>query len=336
MFFALTLLAGVASAQPVDSVRFFTDEGAIQLSLSTDIRKLQTEKKLDIYQPAMVTLVFPGGDSIKEEITVAARGHFRRENCYIPPLRLNFRNPGSPRLNNLGKLKMVIGCGTGKDDDQLVLKEYLIYKIYNLLEEKSFRVRLLHVNYTDTRGKVKPFAQHAFLIEDDKDMAKRNGCMMSDQVLTSSKYTDRDLLTKVAIFQYMISNGDWGINPTTVHNLKLICSPETPTSPPYAVPYDFDHSGFVNASYATPAEQLGTQSVTERVYRGYPRTLEELERVFAVFHSKKSAIINLISSFHLLKERERQGLVKYIEEFYQIIDDRRQVQDIFINNTQLK
>jgi len=322
--------------QKVDSIKFFQEEGLIEATLTTDYKKLQAEKELDAYQPASIVMKFPDGTSIHEEITVAARGHFRRETCFIPPLRLNFHNPGAPRLNDLGKLKLVIGCGSGKDDEQLLLKEYLVYKIYNLLESKSFRVRLIKLNYNDSRGKLRSFSQHAFFIEDDKDMAKRNGCVMSKQQIISSKYTDRNMLTMVGVFQFMISNGDWGINPTTVHNLKLVCNQNSPDSPPFAVPYDFDHSGFVNASYATPAEQLGTETVKQRVYRGYPRTIEELEAVFNVFRDKKNAIYSLVNNFTLLKERERSGLIDYLEEFYRIIDNKNQVEEIFVKNTQLK
>lgn len=53
-------------------------------------------------------------------------------------MMLNFRNNSSPRLQSLGKLKMVIGCGVASSDEELLLKEFLVYKIYNLLEEKVF------------------------------------------------------------------------------------------------------------------------------------------------------------------------------------------------------
>jgi hypothetical protein len=126
-----------AQTSPVDSIKFFTDEGMIDLTLTTDIKKLQTEKKLEVYQDASVVMRFPDSNVISEGIRLYARGHFRRENCNIPPIMLNFRNATSPRLNPLGKLKLVIGCGNGADDEQLVLKEFLAYKIYNLLEQKS-------------------------------------------------------------------------------------------------------------------------------------------------------------------------------------------------------
>ena len=209
-----------AQTSPIDSVKFFTDEGLIDITLATDIRELQKEQGEEIYQDATVSFIFPDSTVINEKIRIAARGHFRREYCTIPPLLLNFHNTTSPRLFSLGKLKLVIGCGNTTDDEQLVLKEYLVYKMYNLLEEKSFRVRLVRVNYLDVNGKMKPFSQYAFFIEDDNDMARRNGCEKKDKAEYHTENTNRNMMTKVALFQYMISNGDWGV-PSN-HNIKLI------------------------------------------------------------------------------------------------------------------
>lgn len=329
------LLAGsitIYAQQPVDSIRFFRDEGLIDLTLATDIRKLQNEKGSEVYQDAELICRFPDSTKINEGIKVAARGHFRRDNCTIPPLLLNFRKPGSP-LNKLGKLKLVIGCGTSSDDEQLILKEYLVYKIYNLLEDKSFRVRLVRVNYRDTRNKVKPFSQYAFLIEDDADMAKRNNCKKMEARQVPTESTNRALMTKVAVFQYMISNGDWSV-PNN-HNIRLIY-PTSGVTLACAVPYDFDHSGFVNAGYAMPNEILGTESVKERVYRGFPRTMEELQLAFDLFKKQHTNINTLIKNFPLLKERSKKELVDYIEEFYDTINDRKKVQYIFIDNARTK
>lgn len=325
----------LSSAQTkVDSIKFFTDEDIVEISLSTDIRKLQNEKLPDVFQEAEVTLTLPGSTPIKEAITVGARGHFRREQCNIPPIMMDFKNSTSPLLSPLGKLKLVIACGPKADDEQLVLKEFLVYKIYNLLEDKSFRVRLVKMNYNDTRGKVKPFTQYAFLLEDDKDLATRNGCIKKDKATYNTESTNRSLMTKVAVFEYMISNGDWSVPGN--HNIKLIYDKENTNALPFVVPYDFDHSGFVNAGYALPSEILGTEAVTERVYRGFPRSMEELQLTFDLFKAKKDAIMSLINNFTLLKENYRKEATRYLEEFYKTINNKKEVQSIFIDNARTK
>ncbi len=319
-----------AQSSRIDSVKFFTDEKLIDMTLTTDIRKLQSEKGLDVYQPATVSLHFPDSTATDETVSVAPRGHFRRDYCTIPPILINFRNPGAPVLSSLGTLKLVIGCGSNTDDEQLILKEYLAYKIYNLLEEKSFRVRLLRVSYRDSRNKMKPFSQYAFLIEDDKDMAERNGCIKKEKLVVLTERTNRDMMTMVAVFEYMISNGDWSV-PNN-HNIKLIFDKDNAAALPFAVPYDFDHSGLVDASYALPNEVLGTEKVTERVYRGFPRTMEELQTIFDVFRKQKDKIISLVTNFSLLTTKNRKVIVDYLEEFYKTINDRHSIQNIFIDN----
>ncbi len=324
----------VSQAQKVDSVKFFAEEGIIDMTLTTDIPQMQKEKGEDMFQAATVSLRFPDSTVIEEPITVAPRGHFRREYCNIPPIMVDFKNATSPRLSPLGKLKLVIGCGTNGNDEQLLLKEYLIYKIYNLLEDKSFRVRLVKVNYRDTKGRVKPFSQFAFLIEDDKDMAVRNNCIKKAKAQYLTESTDRALMTKVAVFEYMISNGDWSVPAN--HNIRLIYDKFNDAALPYAVPYDFDHSGFVNASYATPNELLGTETVKERAYRGFPRAMVELQVTFDLFRNKKEAIYSLINNFTPLQARNKKELISYLDEFYSTINDRRQVQSIFIDNARTK
>jgi hypothetical protein len=338
--YKLILLTGLviatlkASGQAINAARFFTDEGVIDMTLTTDIRKLQTTKGVDIFQPANIISRFPDSTVIQEDIMVAPRGHFRRDNCNIPPVLVDFSNPTSPRHSSLGKLKLVIGCGSRGNDEQLLIKEYLIYKMYNILEEKSFRVRLVKLNYRDTRNKLRPFSQYAFLIEDDSDLAARTGCVKKPKTQVLTESTDRALMTKVAVFEYMISNGDWSV-PNN-HNIKVIYDKNNPSALPYAIPYDFDHSGLVNASYALPNEILGTESVTERVYRGFPRRMEELQAVFDVFRSKKDKIYSLVNNCSYLASRTKREVIDYLEEFYRTINDKGAVKSIFIDNARTK
>lgn len=321
-------------AQKIDSVKFFSEEEIIELTLTTDIPKMQKEKGEDAFQGATVSLRFTDNTVIEEQVMVAPRGHFRRQNCNIPPIMVDFSNATSPRLSPLGKLKLVIGCGSRGNDEQLLLKEYLIYKMYNLLEDKSFRVRLVKVNYRDTKNKVNAFSQYAFLIEDDKDLAIRNNSIKKAKAQYGSEAVDRVLMTKVAVFEYMISNGDWSVPAN--HNIRLIYDKENENARPFPVPYDFDHSGFVNADYATPNELLGTETVKERAYRGFPRKMEELQASFDVFRSKKESILSLINNFALLQSRAKKELTDYLNEFYNTINDKRQVQNIFIDNARTK
>lgn len=331
----ILLAFNFSSAQPpVNSKKFFAEETIVEMTLATDIKKLQGEKRFDIFQVANVSMKFNDSTTITEEINVGARGHFRREYCYIPPIMMKFNNPNSKKISPLGKLKLVIACANRADDEQLLLKEFLVYKIYNLLDDKSFRVRLIRMNLNDIRGRMKPFSQYAFLMEDDKALAQRNGCVTKEKAEMNTENTDRDQMTMVAVFEYMISNGDWSV-PNN-HNIKLIYKKDNPRQVPFVVPYDFDHSGFVNADYALPNVLLGTETVTERVYRGFPRTMEELEKTFESFYAKKDAIYALINNFTFLKERARREAISFLDDFYKTINNKKLVQQIFIDNARTR
>ena len=330
IFSAVLLAVLHSSAQQVDSIKFFTDDPLLEMELTTDIKALQNEKGEDVFQPATVKMKFPDGNLIEEGIQVGPRGKFRRGYCRIPPIMMQFRNSTSPQLSKLGKLKLVIGCSGSSTDEELLLKEFIVYKLYNLLTDKSFRVRLLKTTYIDTKNRVKSFTQHAFMLEDDGDMARRNKCRKKNHGTVLTESTDRETMTMVAIFQYMIGNTDWSV-PNN-HNVELIFSRENEALLPYAVPYDFDYCGLVDASYAVPNEIIGTEKVTERVYRGFPRRMDEIQATLEKFRNKKEAILSTIRNFNSLSERTRKGMVNYLEEFFRIIESKGQVQSVFIDN----
>jgi len=102
-------------------------------------------------------------------------------------------------------------------------------------------------------------------------------------------------------------------------------------SVPYVVPYDFDFAGAINARYAAPVPELGIQSVTERLYRGFPRNMGELQLALDIFRKQKENLLSLVKNFELLNKKERDVMYRYVDEFYKIIEDKKDVQHIFID-----
>ena len=318
------------SANKIDSAAFFDDEKPFEMVLSSDLKNLINKKMTKAEQPATVTMRFADSTTIKEDIRINTRGKFRLENCQMPPILLNFKNNSSPRLRPLGRLKLVVGCGATNEDEQLIIKEYLAYKMYNMLTEKSFRVRLVKLHYDDTRGKIKPYAQYGFLLEDVDDMAKRNKCREIENIAIQTESTDRKQMTLVALFEYMIGNTDWSV--PAFHNIKLVQPQKDPEAIPIAVPYDLNHCGFVNAAYAVPPEELGIESVKDRLYRGFPRSMEELQETIAIFTSKKKDIYDLINNCAWLNKASRKESINYLDGLYKTIENKNSVRHLFIDN----
>ena len=332
----LILLQSITFGQPspVNRQLFFLDDIPIEVTLTTDLRKLRNDKKTPAYQPANISMKFSDTLIIDEDIRVQPRGIFRKNYCDIAALMLNFKNATSPKLSPLKKLKLVGGCKSSSMYDELLLKEYMVYKILNLLSNMSFRVRLLHITYKDSKQKAKTYTQYAFLIEDMSDMAERNNCIEIKDRDFVTEATNRDQMTFVSLFQYMIGNTDWSIRK--YHNIKLMVPKNDTLARPYAVPYDFDFSGLVDADYANPPEELNMESVRERRYRGFSRSLNELEAAIAVFQEKRESIMYFIDHFELCTTKCRKVMAAYIEGFYKTVDNRKNVETIFIKNARIQ
>ena len=325
---ALILYCNLFAQSPeINRQQFFLDDRVIEVSFTTDIKKLRTQKRVPVWQPANIVMRFSDTATISEEIKVEPRGEFRKATCDMASLMLNFKNPGSPKLSPLKKLKLVGGCHSNSNDEELLLKEYLVYKIYNFLTNMSFRVRLMHITYKDSYGKTKPYTQYSFLIEDLKDLCARNNFVEINKKAFNPAAINRQHTTFVCIFQYMVGNTDWSL--PNFHNLKMLVPKADTLADCYLVPYDFDFSGVVDAGYAIPDEQLGTTSVKERVYRGPPRNTAELQQAVDIFKEKKERIMFYIKDFPLLNVKTKRSITDYLDQFWDILNTKSSIRSVF-------
>jgi hypothetical protein len=316
----------------IDKARFFSDEGPLDVTITLNVKQLlRNKEKPDMQFPAHMVLQLNDSTQIAEPVRLEARGNYRRQNCNFPPLKVMFKNAASPQLSPLGSLKLVNACDISKKIYQnYVLKEYLVYKLYNLVTDKSFRVRLLRIRFIDSMSNRSPMEEYAFLIEDIKDMAARSGCVERKRNAVRTEATHREQMTRVAMFEYMIGNLDWSV--PVRHNIKLIVPKEDTNDIPIAVPYDFDHSGMVNAEYALPPENIDVQSVTHRVYRGFARTMEELQAASNDFIARKQRMIEMIQNFELLPKHERKEMIEFLEGFFDVLKKPDHIKGEFIRN----
>jgi len=320
--------AGFAQTKKIDEKKFFLDERPIEMKLSTDIKSLLLEKNTLNYVKANIHCVFPDSTVADADVQIKPRGHFRKENCRLTPLAVNFKNEAS-QFSKLGSLKLVVGCGNRSMDDEALIKEYLTYKIYNIITDMSFRVRLLNVTYNDTRGKVKSYTQYAYLVEDMDEVAKRNKCKKKENFTYSHDLLQRDHATLVYIFEYMIGNTDWSM--PYYHNIKLMVSKEDSLSKPYPVAYDFDMTGLVNPRYGEPHPDLGLKNLQERLYRGYPRTVQEIEDCVNIFLEKKDAINAVITECPYLNNESKKEMINFLSIFFKEISNKKNLKRLFVD-----
>jgi hypothetical protein len=134
------------------------------------------------------------------------------------------------------------------------------------------------------------------------------------------------------MFQYMIGNTDY--SSYDLHNMILI-SDSTRRFPPLPVPYDFDWSGLISANYAVPHPVVGTDHVTERVYRGFKKEEFIVYHTIKVFNARKPEIYQLFENFDLLEAKKKKDVVKYLDGFYEIINNEKKVKTVFFDGARV-
>ncbi len=296
---------------------YLNGEGdVIQLTLQTDMGELINNRMREEYQPAILSFISSGGKETQMEVDVIPRGNYRRRICDFPPIMLNFSKTilAERGLNReYDKIKLVTHCKKEGEAQGYLLKEYLAYRIYNLLNTESYRVHLARINYVDSKGNYNDIEQYGILIEDTDELAHRIGgseCECWNYSQDSVSLADENTMS---VFQYMIGNEDWSI--PMLRNVKLIRPSEGGRAIP--VPYDFDFSGFVNAPYAVPPYQLGLTEVTQRLFLGFPVEEEVLSETLKSFEHQRGNILLMVENFKEFGRSERKETVKYLEGFFQ-------------------
>ncbi len=295
---------------------FFEIENPIDITLTYNVTKLKRTKDDENYMPG--TLEFFTDDSIKliKNIRVRARGFARKKQCNLPPFLINVNDTSINRefIAGAKKIKIVSDCNSSKTYKEYVLKEFLAYKIFNLITDNSFRVRLVNLKLIDTGRKNMEYTSLMFMIEPEELLAQRLNSMPIKINNLNFHQIEASTTDMMSFFQYMIGNTDFAIIKR--HNVKLLLSNDFQDNTPYAVPYDFDYAGIVNTFYAVPDELFGITDVTQRYYRGMCRTDAEFQELIDYYLTKEDEIISLIKSFEYLEEKPKKEVLDYIEQFY--------------------
>ena len=312
----------------------FDKEEIIRIDIVTDLRALIRDVNPENakYHQGLLTYINPLGENISIAIKLKTRGIFRRsrENCNFPPLTVKFSHDTIENyFSNIDKLKLVNVCNSKRESyQQYLVKEYFAYKIYNLLTDYSFRVRMVKIFYVDINNSIPPFEALGFFVEDMESLNRRTNSKSIKTMGIIQEAVNRSQMDITAIFQYFIGNTDWSVPKQ--HNIKIVVRESDLI--PIAIPYDFDFCGFVNPPYTKPPVIIPILHVTERYYRGYCRTIKELEPVLDIFQKKKSAVYDLIEADTLMKPKQKMQALNYINEFYNVIDNPKLLQREFIEN----
>ena len=329
----------IASADQDNQVtELFLQNDPIPVKLRYSNKVLRKETNDSTYIDSEISYMTSDESWNTLEIKIRARGNYRRENCYFPPVKMKIKKSDSEGTLFEGnkKLKLVLPCVLQNDYNDKVLKEYIAYKLYELVSPYHFKTRLLNIDFTDEKGqKVKNYMVKGFFIEDIDGVKDRcNGKQIKRAV---HPLQQNDLCSvRNDFFQFMIGNTDY--SSAYRHNEKLLFV----DGDILPVPYDFDMSGLVDASYAVVSqvqgEVLSIEEVTQRLYMGFKRNPEVYQSVRTEFLNNKSKMLTIVddleSSFEDPKEFSQAR--RFINDFFEVLANDKTYRKEILSVARLK
>ena len=301
----------------------FSEHNILPVKLSYSKKDIKKETNDSTYIDSNLEYQLSDGSWQSLPVKLRKRGNNRLNNCYFIPLKVKLKKSATKHTLFEGQknLKIVFPCLLEKDNNDNVVKEYLAYKLFEVISPYHFKTRLLDMDFEDDKGdNSKTYELKGILIEDDKNVAKRLDGKIYDR---SMHPLNQEPLSSIrnALFQYMIGNTDF--SQAYQHNIKVIYINRTMVP----IPYDFDMSGFVNTSYA--AASIHVNSVTERKYRGFVRDKKIFEQVRQEFLANRQKLLSVLDNNALFFDdpKEFSTAKDYILSFFDVMVNKRRFKD---------
>ncbi|MEJ2539029.1 MAG: hypothetical protein P8188_03420 [Gemmatimonadota bacterium] len=329
---------GRAQAPPL-----FSSDDVVRFTIKAPLEDILSHRDEESEEYPGIVLVDEGTalDTVEVDIRTRGRSRLDRRVCRFPPLRLDFprsRVDGT-LFEDQDKVKLVTHCRDEDDYEQDVLLEGLAYRMFAALTEVSFRVRVAHITYEDTGGDRDPVTRYGFLIEDEEAAAERVGWRYIPTAGVPPEKSDPRHLALLEIFQYMIGNADWSAfsadpgSEECCHNTKPVGAP---TGPIFALPYDFDVTGFVDPRYGdrlfrANLERLGLNDLRQRRFRGLCQSQDYWTELVGFFRERREAIETIVREQEGLTEETRDEALDYLRGFYELLSDPEQAERRFLD-----
>lgn len=313
--------------------QFFTSEIPLEMTLQFPRKGLLEQTNDSTYLPTTLQLFY--GDTLHTiQALIRSRGDFRRKNCFFTPLKLKFdaaQTSGTP-IEGISKIKVVLPCKKEAGKDDLLIREYLAYKIYEGLMPYHFRTKLIDVQWKDTsrkRGSV--YAAKAIMLEDIDETAMRYESKEIKRMIPPQQQDDSTSVG-LAYFEFLIANTDYSTRGR--HNVKLIFK----DGRIFPIPYDFDLSGLVNASYAEVSGMRNLSKriddVTQRAYKGYLRDHAVMYAMRQHYLEQKDQVLSVIRAHEgLFKDNgTTRTILQFVSDFYEVLEDDKKFERQILNN----
>ena len=316
---AALALAALCPVRGAAQAPLFRSDSVLAVTLRADFRSLFNDRDTTqrVWRDATLSYADSAG-AVTIPVRMRTRGSSRLMHCDDPPIRLDFGDSAvqGTLFAGLHHPKLVVPCRNGNDYEQVLLKEYAAYRVLPLLTPRSLAARPLRVTFEDERGRTRPETHYAFITEDPERLARRLGGKLDVTGGIRMRNLTAYNAAMLGVFEYFIGNTDWSMG--ALHNIAVLIVQDTI----FAVPFDFDFSGAVEAPYARPDPRLPIHRVRERIWSWRCLSGQELEPVLARFEALRDTITALYRSIPGLEPRAVQRTQSYWDEFYRAIADR--------------
>ena len=144
--------------------------------IETDLDSLINYRNRDTYQKGTFSYANEKGKVFNHKIKLRPRGKFRRRICDFPMIKIDFpkkvlKEHGYTKHDDY---KLVTHClNNALAAYENIAREFLAYKLYNILSPNSYQVQFLYFTYIDTKEKIDPIQQIGFIIEDTAELEDR-------------------------------------------------------------------------------------------------------------------------------------------------------------------
>ena len=305
----------------------FRTEDALKVTITAPVTTLVRKRSDENELEGRLSYKQADGSENVLDIQLRTRGKYRlkRSTCPFPPVRLNFKKKQvkGTLFDHQNKVKLVTHCRpSGRAYYAALHREFLAYRVMNILADESYRVRLLDITWVDT-DKDKVQTHYGFIIEHKDRLGKRIGKTPLKVPSITLAELDPAYTNLTSLYQMLIANTDFSPiagppDSDCCHNATLYGNEGEQA---LSVPYDFDQSGFVDAPYARPNPRFKLRSVRQRKYRGRCVNNPKVEATIAVFNEHRDEIDELIASYPYLNESEIRDTREFGDEFYATIND---------------
>ncbi|NKB32220.1 MAG: hypothetical protein GKR91_03905 [Pseudomonadales bacterium] len=322
---------GAAASDPL-----FAESEPLAITLTGPFDAINSARDREQEYDGSLSYVDSSGNEVMLDAAFSVRGNWRlqRGNCRYAQLWVDLRRSQLPGtlFENQNRLKLVVQCGRQNRYVDYLHKERQLYDIFSLVSDYYFDTRLLNVTYIDSEEE-ESRTNPAFFIEHQNRLSDRFQLAENELHKVPNLELNRPQSTLVSMFMYYIGNTDFSIieGPTgeeCCHNTKLLVSDDGEYFP---IPYDFDASGFVDASYAPePQPSFNLRSIRSRLYRGFCVDEGILQQAADKYRQAEAEIMAIVSDTTYVSERSSRRNVRYTEDFFEVLEDERDYERAFI------